>query len=263
MASNITQFDKVLNPDDLKEVLRPIHNRVYEKINDFALPFQDVHRQIIFAILKCYNYSLEDLYHYMKTRTAVHPVWHQKLLKFKDDDGVLSEKYIRTDKLIRILKNNPTENVEYLLAIDGLSGNLSAGPNFDYKRYLNNLVVGPEGERIDNMDYFPDYKRKHVQTIRKLYILLRKHTSEPGMEKHIYIIMKQIIQDEFLKELPTLEDGPKALPEDVYMEAIELYDLNMKENEVRDLVNSLRWRGEKRCSDEEETIKPLKCKRNI
>lgn len=186
-----------------------------------------------------------QVYHIFKTQSFVHPKIAKTLMNGDDEvEFILAQGHVRNEKLIRILKNYKND-VNQVLAVDGLVGNLSNGPNFDFKYYLHNLKFEEPKSLYDDDS---EYKRHHAIIVRLLYNELSEMT-QPA--KHVYNILREIFKDFVGSELPSLVDFNEALPKEIEEKCKNIYLGNITQSEIEELFKNLRWRGEKRTLDDE------------
>lgn len=223
-----------LNTASWEPQLKSLTDNAYSQISNFTVSFKEVNREIVYAVMKYLDLSMVDLYRHYKTHTVVHASWG------------LFGRYVRTEKLLRMIKDR--KDAPQLLAVDGLGGNLNSGPHFEYKAYMPNLTIGPEGAAVDYMDTFPEYKRKHVQTVRKMYEVL-KDVEEP--QKYVYSVMQTMCKEVSNKELPSLKE--EVLDPTLLEKALDMYVTNMEKKEMEELFNHLKCKGEKRSSEDEHS----------
>lgn len=204
---------------------------------------------LISNVMTALGVKWKYLFNLFKTQSFVHSNIAKRIMNGEDDvDSLLAQGFVRNEKLLRIFKNVSSVN-DQLMAVDGLMGNLSNGPNFDYKHYLQNLKIDEPKSTFDDE---PEYKRKHVLMVRLMYKELVGIT-EPS--KHIYNILREIFKMTLEVELPVLTDFNESLPENVKDNCMMIYLSHMLQNEIEDLFKSLKVRGEKRNGDEESPNK--------
>lgn len=190
-----------------------------------------------------------------KTHTPVHSKIAQELLKYGDDEMAcaLSQVFVRNDKLVRIVKQlaQLDVNMNEILAVDGLAGNISNGPNFEYKHYIGNLRFADKGEPKSNFDEESEFKRLHVQTVREMYRMME---GTPVPEKHIYDILRKCFYQTVGTNLPEIEfKEEEAMNGELEGKIAIMYMNAMGRDRLKNVVNSLRFRGEKRTATELET----------
>lgn len=196
-----------------------------------------------------------------KTHTPVHPKIAQELSKYGDDETAcaLSQCFVRNDKLVRIVKQMAQReaNMAEILAVDGLAGNISNGPNFEYKHYIGNLRFADKGEPKSNFDEESEFKRLHVQTVREMY---RMMAGTPEPTKHVYDILRKCFYQTVGTNLPEIEfNEEEAMDGELEGKIAIMYMNNMKREQMESLVKSLRLRGEKRTVAETETSEEENC----
>lgn len=191
-----------------------------------------------------------------KTHTPVHPKIAQELLKYGDDEMActLCQGFVRNDKLVRIVKQlaqHEELNMDKILGVDGLAGNISNGPNFEYKHYIGNLRFANKGEPKSNFDEESEFKRLHVQTVREMYDMMG---NTPSPTKHIYDILRKCFYQTVGANLPEIEfEEKEAMDGELEGKIAIMYMNNMGRENMQSLVKSLRFRGEKRLATESET----------
>lgn len=189
-----------------------------------------------------------------KTHTPVHPKIAQELLKYGDDEMacILCQGFVRNDKLIRIVKQLAQREIKMkeILAVDGLAGNISNGPNFECKYYIGNLRFANKGEPKSNFDEESEFKRLHVQTVREMYKMM---ADTPNPTKHIYDILRKCFYQTIGAILPEIEFSEEELMNGELEGKIAIMYMNsMGREKMAELVKSLRLRGDKRIVPETE-----------
>lgn len=199
--------------------------------------------------LKTLGFSLDQLLKQFKTHTFIHPKIAQLLMKNGDEDihCALSQVSVRNEKLARIVKNQMQQDglkTSEILAIDGLAGNITNGPNFEPKLYIGNLRYAYKDDTIDEEEN--DFKRLHVQTVREMYKAMR---DVPEPSKHVYDILRKCFYDKFKTKLPGIEfDEDESMDGELEGKIANMYMNSMGIENMDNLVKSLRFRGEKRPS---------------
>lgn len=190
-----------------------------------------------------------------KTHTPVHPKIAQEMLKYGDDEMActLCQGFVRNDKLVRIVKQLAQReiNMDEILAVDGLAGNISNGPNFELKHYIGNLRFANKGEPKSNFDEESDFKRLHAQTVREMY---RMMADTPVPAKHIYDILRKCFYQTVGANLPEIEFSEEEdMDGELEGKIAIMYMNSMGREQMANLVKGLRLRGEKRPVNETET----------
>lgn len=188
-----------------------------------------------------------------KTHTPVHPEIARELKELGDEDlnGALAQIFVRNEKLVRVFRGLAQQghDMEALLAVDGLGGPHS--PSFEHKYYVSNLRFGRAGDSKSAFDNEPEYKRKHVQTVRELYKKLEK-VSAP--EKQIYQILRYCFHELAGVKLPEIEVEEK-IDRRLQNECGQYYMQTMGKENIENLAKTVkRNRGEKRTLEREDDV---------
>ncbi|GFQ78261.1 uncharacterized protein TNCT_677191 [Trichonephila clavata] len=143
-----------------------------------------------------------------------------------------------------IVKSGQSNTISTLLAIDGLIGpKLNNGPQFEYKKYLENLKYSLSGEQ-GRYDREEDdlVKRTHVFAIRKVYKELENLQSDENVNSKLMHCVYQVTSS-MLKESAGLElpKGPGIpLPDNVLKACSDVYWSNTSWEYFNRLVEVLK-----------------------
>ena len=206
------------------------------------------------AVLEYLDLGWGYLLRQFKTHTPVHPEIAKELVKNNDDElqCILSQIFVRNEKLVRIVKNMAQQglNVNQILAVDGLSGNITNGPNFEYKHYIGNLRFAKKGEPKCSFDEESDFKRLHVQTVREMYEMMQ---DTPVPSKHIYNILRKCFHQTVGINLPEIEiDEDESIDDELEGKIAIMYMNTMGREKITSFVKCLRFKGDKRPAVEME-----------
>lgn len=142
----------------------------------------------------------------LNTHILVHPEHVNVMMSVGDEEitSALAQGFVSKDKLARIMKSLAQYklNINQMLAVDGLAGNLNKEPNFEHKNYVANLRYGNKENEKTPFDVDPDFKRKHVQAVREMYNRLG---NVPAPEKQIYEILRKSFEEMTNINLPEIE----------------------------------------------------------
>ena len=222
------------------------------KEND-AVSFKTLKLIFVGEVLESLDLSWTYLISLFKTHTPVHPEIAREMKEIGDEEvnSALAQIFVRNEKLVRIVKGLTQQghDVEALLAVDGLGG--SHSPNFEHKYYVGNLRFGRVGDSKSAFDNEPEYKRKHVQTVRQLFKKLEK---VPAPEKQIYQILRQVFHEIASVKLPEIEVEEK-MDKRLQNECCQYYKQTMGKENIENLAKTIkRNRGEKRTLEREDDI---------
>lgn len=252
-----------LSPDFLQDQIQDLlyaSIRAYNLKEDDAVSLRTLKLMLVSKVLEGLGFEWNYIVDLIKTHTPVHPEIAKDLKRVGDEevDCAVAQMFVRNDKLVRLLKVlvQHGKNMNKILAVDGLAGNLSHGPNFEQKHYVTNLRYGNRGDPKLYFDLDPEYKRLHVQTVREIYDMLG---DAPAPVKQIYQILRVSFEEMARVLLPRVE-----FHEDEMMDARLLgkcgafYMRTMGKENIERMVKSLkRFRGgEKRTQTERELETP-------
>lgn len=237
---NQTRFENLIKELEDLFGIRPSDLTTYRSRN--------IH--LVTSIMKKLRLKISWFNHLFKTHSYVHPNIAETLMNGDEEvETLLAQGLVRNDKLLKILKNGLHDEI---LAVDGLSGNLYNGPNFDYKHYLQNLKhESPQS----HYDEDPKYRRKHCLLVRDMYKELKNVTNEPA--KHVYSILRGIFKEVMDVELPPVKDMTETLPADVESRCTMTYLGRLTKKEVEDIFKNIKLRNEKK-NEEEPAAKVAK-----
>ncbi|GFR15176.1 uncharacterized protein TNCT_731881 [Trichonephila clavata] len=143
-----------------------------------------------------------------------------------------------------VAKSGQSNTISNLLAIDGLIGpKLNNGPQFEYKKYLENLKYSFSGEQ-GRYDREEDdlVKKTHVFAIRKVYKELENLQSDENVDSKlmhcVYQVMSSMLKESAGLELPK---GPGIpLPDNVLKACSDVYWSNTSWEYFNRLVEILK-----------------------
>ncbi|GFR27183.1 uncharacterized protein TNCT_415801 [Trichonephila clavata] len=163
-------------------------------------------------------------------------------------ESILAQDFVQNERLNRLIQNvvksGQSNTISTLLAIDGLIGpKLNNGPQFEYKKYLENLKYSSSGEqgRYDRED--DDLvKRTHVFAIRKVYKEVKNLQSDENVDSKlmhcVYQVMSSMLKESAGLELPK---GPGIpLPDNVMKACSDVYWSNTSWEYFNRLVEILK-----------------------
>lgn len=249
-----TYTQKILQ-EKIRDLLHTSIQAYNVKEND-AVNLKTLKLLLVGHVLETLGIDWSYLHYLHKNHTPVHPEMAKILMEVGDEDIVntLAQGFVKNEKLIRMLKTLTSHglNMDKLLAVDGLGGNLSNGPNFEQKYYVGNLKYGHMLDRKTIFDNDPEYKRLHVQTVRELYNALK---DVPVPEKQMYEIVRKCIEEMANVKLPEVEfTEEEMMDKKIQAECGRLYMESMGKENIISLAKSLkRFRGEKRANTERES----------
>lgn len=229
--------------------------RAYNIKEDDAVSFKTMKLMLVGKVLEGLGLDWTYVMNLFKTHTPIHPEIAKELKQVGDEDviGTVSQIFVRNEKIIRLLKvlAQNGKNMDKILAVDGLGGNITNGPNFDQKYYVSHLRYGNADDPKIYFDIDSEYKRLHVQTVRELYTMLG---DAPVPEKQIYEILRRCFMEMAKVNLPEIEFGEEDLMDPkVQGECGVFYMETMGKENIENLVKGLkRFRGEKRTQTERE-----------
>lgn len=238
--------------------IRDLVHTVYKYYGDRdgdLINLRTLNLKFLGQVMKALGLTWTQVTQIYKNQIPVHPEIAREFLNHGDEEmeSVLAQGFVRNDKLIRIVKQLSSHEdsiIDELLAVDGLLGNISNGPNFEHKYYINNLRFGLIGPKSD-FDEEPDYKRLHAQAVRRMYVTLRSRNI-PQQPLIINTLLHQIIKDTVNVELPSISDNSIDVNEELLEECKDEYFSIMHKKLIHELVKSLRRRGEKRTASNED-----------
>ncbi|GFV21460.1 uncharacterized protein TNCV_4999161 [Trichonephila clavipes] len=98
--------------------------------------------------------TFQGLNQLINTHTPVDPEVAKVILRctHKHDETILAQDFVKNERLNRLIqsmvKSGQANTISTLLAIDGLIGpKLNNGPQFEYKKYIENLKYSLSGEQ--------------------------------------------------------------------------------------------------------------------
>ena len=189
---------------------QPICELLYEMIwsshlkENGAVSHRTFKIMLVNRVIKELDLTWTYLINLFKTHTPIHSEIVKKLQKVGDKDlhNTIAQIFERNEKLSRMAKGliQQGHDMDALLVVDGLGG--PNAPNFEHKYYVSHLKFGGKADSRSIFDNEPEYKQKHVQTIRELY---KKLENVPSPEKQIYQFLRYTFLDMASVKLPELE----------------------------------------------------------
>ncbi|GFR03806.1 uncharacterized protein TNCT_59511 [Trichonephila clavata] len=208
--------------------------------------------RILNDVMTKLNLTFQGINQWMNTHTPVNPEVTQVILRYihKQDgiESILAQDFVKNERLNRLIQNmvksGQSNTMSTLLAIDGLIGpKLNNGPQFEYKKYLENLKYSLSGEQ-GRYDREQDdlVKRVHVFAIRKVYQELENHLLDKLVDSKlmhcVYQVMSSILKESAGLELPK---GPGIhLPDNVLKACSDVYWSNTTWEYFNSLVEILK-----------------------
>lgn len=205
-------------------------------------------------VLEEFGIDWDHIFKLFKTHTPIHPSIAKELSQCGDEETacILSQIFVPSEKLSKLVKKLSQNklNMERILAVDGLAGNIMNGPNFEFKHYIGNLRFANASEPKFYFDEETDFRRLHVQTVRKMYQMLK---DTPAPAKHAYDILRKCFYQEIQAELPEMQfKEDEEMDGDLETEIGIMYMETMGKDNMDKLLKSLRYRVEKRHAAEME-----------
>ncbi|GFQ88171.1 uncharacterized protein TNCT_361811 [Trichonephila clavata] len=189
---------------------------------------------------------------WINTHTPVDPEVAKVIVRYihKHDgiESILAQDFVKNEWLNRLIQNmvksGQSNTISTLLAIDGLIGpKLNNGPQFESKKYLENLKYSLSGEQ-GRYDRGEDdlVKRTHVFAIRRVYKELENHQSDENVDSKlmncVYQVMSSMLKVSAGLELPK---GPGIpLPDNVLKACSDVYWSNTSWEYFNRLVEILK-----------------------
>lgn len=233
--------------------------RAYNLKEDDAVSLKTLKLMLVGKVLEGLGLEWTYLINLFKTHTPIHPEIGKELKQIGDEDvtTTVAQVFVRNEKLVRLLKvlGQHGKNMDKILAVDGLGGNVTHGPNFEQKYYVSNLRYGNKDDPKMYFDLDPEYKRRHVQTVREMYDMLGE---VPVPEKQIYEILRRCFEEMTKVALPAIElEENEEMDSKVQRKCGVFYMKTMGKENVENVVKGLkRFRGEKRTQTEREDDSP-------
>lgn len=235
--------------------------RAHDIRENDAVSLKTLKLTLVSRVMECLGLDWSYLMNLFKTCTPIHPEMVKELRQLGDEEATstLAQIFVRNEKLIRLAKvlTQHGKNLDGILAVDGLGGNLANGANFDQKHYITNLRYGNKNDPKIFFDNDPECKRLHVQTVRELY---KKLEHVPVPEKQIYEILRYTFMELAKVNLPELElTEEEIMDRTLQKECYEFYTSTMGKENIENFIKSLKkFRGEKRAlaEREDETAAP-------
>lgn len=211
-------------------------------------------------VMQEFNITWDFFLKRFNTHTPVHPKIAQELLKNADEDTIctFSQIFVKNKKLLNMVKKLNPNDMNKMLAVDGLAGVISKKPNFNKKLYIGNLRFANKGENKFIFDEESEFKRLHVQTVRQMYEMLKDVTAPT---KYVYDILTKNILDVAGVQLPMLEfTEDERLNGELEYKIATMYMESMGRENLEKFVETLRIHQEKRSNVEDDTPSPKKTK---
>lgn len=226
--------------------------RAHNIRDDDAVSIKTLKLLLVGRVLESFGLEWGFIVNLFKTHTPVHPEMAKELQCDEEVNNVLAQVFVRNEKLIRLMKvfAHNGKNMNRLLAVDGMAYH---GFTFDQKHYIGNLRYGVS----DDNTFFekgPEYKRLHVQTVRKMYDML---DGVPVPEKQIYEILRKCFEEMQRAKYPKVEfETGEMMDEKLQGEVGRFYMQTMGKENIQNFILNVtlkRFRGEKRTHGERET----------
>ncbi|GIY61701.1 uncharacterized protein CDAR_307091 [Caerostris darwini] len=183
--------------------------------------------------------------------TPVHPQVAQELFRLSPNDDkieyIVSQDFIRNNELFSIMKKLNRNERDKLAAVDGLVGvDSSSGPNFDFKRYSENLSYALDGSPgFFNNDNDGGVKRTHVQAVRRMYCEMHRYISAERLSPYVYRVLRQVCEELGGPTLPKIENEPQ-ISDDVLLGCKNLYVETMGQVEARKFMENIKVKVHKK-----------------
>ncbi|KAG8155890.1 hypothetical protein JTE90_004217 [Oedothorax gibbosus] len=164
------------------------------------------------------------------------------LVKQEQYQNALAQDFVENEKLVKIAKhlckNDHTDVVHSVLAMDGMSGNkLSNGPTVDVKRYIENVKFSLSGcAGLYDREKEDELKRAHVFAVRQVYKAL---PSQAQRVNNVFHVLKKVLQ-EYTGEEWTVTSITHNLDESLLQKCVEIYKENMKDTDYRTMMKLLK-----------------------
>lgn len=207
-----------------------------------GMTLETIKYRVLSEVMKEWKMSFRHICQLFKSHTPVGEDIRHKILRTlspnEDWEHTLSQDFIRNEKLVKILKNlrkRGYETMAYtLLAVDGLKGNkLAHNPNYDMKRYLDNLRINLEGTKT-LYENEPDesFKQRHVLGVRKVYEILYKMGETGSLYRMVYTVIRKVLKD-IKPELELPEDKDIEMDEEDLNKCVGEYKSCITEEQIK------------------------------
>lgn len=206
---------------------------------------ETVKHRFINAMLKKCSTSMEDICQLFTTHVPVDGKIRAQFLdrlsqmNKKDWDIVLAQDFVRKDKLQKICqtlcKGGYESMVHALLAVDGLKGSKwNQNPNYDLKRYFENLRINLCGNKSMYDNGPRSIKLPHVLGVRGVYELLYKKYRNDSipMHKRVYEVMRTVLNN-MNPELKLKGEEEVMMTNDELEDCVSEYKKCMDEDMIR------------------------------
>ncbi|KAG8172503.1 hypothetical protein JTE90_017584 [Oedothorax gibbosus] len=237
----------------------------YENCLDSLASKQTIKYRMLAYVLREIELTFGQVSQLVHTHTPVHEEVAEilkPLVKQEHYQTLLAQDFVENEKLVKIVKhlckNDHTDVVHILLAMDGMSGNkLNHGPNVDVKRYIGNLKFGLSGQ-VGLYDNEPNdtLKRAHVFAVRQVYKAL---PAQAQRVNNVFHILKRVLQ-EYTGEEWTIGGTTSVvhnLDEETLQMGMQTYKANMTDENYQATMQQLknkitRQRNSAASEDDEE-----------
>lgn len=235
--------------------------QLYDTQKNDRVTVRTIHFKMLECILGELNITWDQIAQIMKNSVRVHPENVATLMQMSGDletEALLSQTFIPNEKIARIVKQLATrygDEMDELLAVDGLSGNLNNGPNYDYKHYIQNLRYPKDAANV-HVEEDGKIKQLHISAVRALYKHLSGRVKQP-IKHHVYALLKQIVKNVNGVELQDDEvfvGTHEPVCGGMGQECEKIYTQIMSENVIEELAKTLRFREKRHMNGDEEPI---------
>lgn len=243
---------------DIRELLLA-SIRAYNLNENDAVNLRTLKLMLVGHVVQGVRLDWEYLMGLFRTHIPIHPKMSKELEMLEEDDigNLLAQIFIRTKKVVNMVKTGVQQGLDMnrILAVDGLGGNIANGPNFEHKLYVENLKYGNVGDEKFVFDTDPEYKRLHAQVVRQLYLKLNR-TPKPAQQ--VYEIVRRALLEGVQMTLPEIElQKEDRMDKKLQKECVTLYLESMGKANMESLTKTLkRSRGEKRAHPDREVEEP-------
>jgi len=235
----------------------------YANCMDNLASKQTIKYRMLGYILEEIDLTFGQVSQLVNTHTPVHPEVVEilkPLVKQEHYQILLAQDFVENEKLVKIMrhlcKNEHTDVVHMMLAMDGMSGNkLNHGPNVDVKRYIENLKFGLSGEMgLYDHEKGDTFKRAHVFAIRQVYKAL---PAQAQRVNNVFHVIKRVLQ-EYTGEEWTIGGTTSIvhnLDEETLKVCVQTYKDNMSKEDYQEMMQILKNKTAQRNTvdeDEEE-----------
>lgn len=218
----------------------------YEDCQDALASKQTIQYRMLGQALKEIKLTFGQVSQLVHSHTPVHREVAdilKPLVKQEYYQMVLAQDFVENEKLVKMVKhlckNDHTDVVHSVLAMDGMSGNkLSNGPTTDVKRYIENAKFSLSGkEGLYDREKEDDLKRAHVFAVRQVYKAL---PSQAQRVNNVFHVLKRALQEYTGEEWTIGGDITHNLDEVLLAKCVEIYKMNLKDTEYLAMMKLLK-----------------------